>query len=91
MENITATGSYKNTSAFELRLRFLVGAIDEDLMGLHEYEKLFDYEIDLKNPDGDVLTFCCSGLNRYEPYNRDISTIPLEKILERAVNEQHNS
>ena len=62
---------YDNLSALELRELFLRGTLDAAFMGKDEYERLFGYETESDDPDGDVLVFCSNGLNNYAEYRKD--------------------
>ena len=81
--------SYADVSAEELRELFLNDTINTDLMGLDEYERLFGYETDRNEPQGNVLVFCSNGLNQYEKYSRFDHIKPdFNKIVERYEREK---
>jgi hypothetical protein len=75
-----------------MRKMFLNGTLNADLMGMEEYERMFDYESDNFNEytmNGDILVFCSNGLNQYEKYNKFDHIKPdLDKIFARFEREQ---
>ena len=79
--------NYKGLSAKELRKMLLNNTIEAISMGLEEYEKLFEYEIGLEEPDFTVIKFCNKGLAQYKEYNDDIQKPPFERVLQKY-NEQ---
>jgi len=74
--------NYDSLTPQELRELFLNNTINPDFMGLEEYEKLFGYETDSDDPNGDILSFCANGLEKYEKYN--MPKPPIEKVLFRG-------
>jgi hypothetical protein len=79
--------NYQNLDTQVLREMFLHGTLNPDLMGLDEYERLFAYEsdnFDEYTMNGDILTFCANGLNKFEKYSQyDYIKPDFDKILER--------
>lgn len=74
---------FKNITTRELREMLLNGALDAGLTELEDYERLFDYEAELAEPNIIVFEFCNAGLNQYEKYRTDIQKPPFEQILAR--------
>jgi hypothetical protein len=75
--------NYGDSSTVELRELFLNGELDSDLMTLSDYERLFDYETDLDEPQSSVLVFCSNGLNQHEAYGKHLPKPSLESVFEK--------
>ena len=76
-------GKYTGSSPRELREIFLNDAIDANSFDMNDYERLFAYEMEFDDPNGDVLSFCATGLNQYEKYRANFQKPPLEKIIHK--------
>ena len=72
---------YENLNAEQLREMCLNSEIDVDFMAMEDYEKLFGYEMELDEPQADVLIFCTNGLDKYEKYRNDAPKPSLDKIF----------
>jgi hypothetical protein len=75
--------NYGDLSTGELREMCVNGELDADLMSLSDYERLFDYETDLDEPQSSVLVFCSNGLNQHEAYGKHLPKPSLESVYER--------
>ncbi|MDR2559185.1 MAG: hypothetical protein LBC86_06550 [Oscillospiraceae bacterium] len=74
---------YEGYSAQEIREMFFDNTLEADLMSINEYEKLFGCEMNLDEPNADVLVFCTKGLNQHEKYSRDIQKPSFEVIAKK--------
>lgn len=72
--------NYSERTAQELREMLLNNTIDVDLMSIEDYERLFDLEVSLKEPDVVVLSFCNKGLKQFDKYDVGIQKPPFEAI-----------
>jgi len=61
---------YSNTAVLILRESLLNNRLDANTLKLGDFERLFDYETDLDDPNATVLNFCVKGLDKYEEYNK---------------------
>jgi len=75
--------NYGDLSVCELRELCLNGELNADLMSLSDYERLFDYETDLDEPQSSVLVFCSNGLNQHEAYGKRLPKPSLESVFEK--------
>jgi hypothetical protein len=75
--------NYGDLSVCELRELCLNGELNADLMSLSDYERLFDYETDLDEPQSSVLVFCSNGLNQHEAYGKHLPKPSLESVYEK--------
>jgi hypothetical protein len=75
--------NYGELSTGELRELCVNGELNADLMSLSDYERLFDYETDLDEPQSSVLVFCSNGLNQHEAYGKHLPKPTLESIFEK--------
>jgi hypothetical protein len=75
--------NYGDLSTIELRELCLNGELNADSMSLSDYERLFDYETDLDEPQSSVLVFCSNGLNQHEAYGKHLPKPSLESVFEK--------
>jgi hypothetical protein len=75
--------NYGDLSVCELREMCVNGELNADLMSLSDYERLFDYETDLDEPQSSVLVFCSNGLNQHEAYGKHLPKPSLESVFEK--------
>ena len=75
--------NYGDLNIGELRELCLNGELNADSMSLSDYERLFDYETDLDEPQSSVLVFCSNGLNKHEAYGKHLPKPSLESVYEK--------
>jgi hypothetical protein len=75
--------NYGDLSVCELREMCVSGELNADLMSLSDYERLFDYETDLDEPQSSVLIFCSNGLNKHEAYGKHLPKPSIESVFEK--------
>jgi hypothetical protein len=78
--------NYSELSAVELKELLLRGELNHDLMTEEDYSAIIDEELELSEPDTEVMDFCIEGLYRFDEY-KELANIRID--IDALIKQQH--